>query len=926
MANRCGPGSVLIVHQGEMGTGFCSSIPRYFDRYVQYIDRQPTLELTDVGEYDIEQLYTVLLGPLESGEYYNRKDLNGDGINELYKASEIDGEEQILTVYGRDDEFQKYELSYDDWLDQYGQTEDSAIRDQANQSASDLNSILGGIGNEQEISDYLYGLASGPMPEPTGTGPHVEVNVFPCLNEGGSWLDCTTLGMILQIPGIPALPSAILGTIYREKTLREIIEDIENAADTVKEVIGDIKDIFDPNVDSKLDEKIKGILTTIKDKVKGIFDGDGSGEVTIGDIDEILKGVGGAVLTGVFGVLVETGKDAIEDTLGLPPGTLLTTDKLSSDSCFAQGFQVAGDGSDKWNCSDVEIAGQPCDGPYNSTGETDEQGNCNFVAGASCQPPNEPMGTAGEIDASGNCIALGGDDDDDDDGVELSTEAELCRKTGREYDELNDICKEECENPRFSILADGNCGLDDTTTGTGYSPVCTEPRPTGELTFALQEQQMMWDQQCAATHCPTGKEYDYFPEDTNKSGSFEYDGQLYTYDPCDPFGKENSLTSTPIDDGGTETGGSCPEGSERDDPFYDSRDTDQSGTFVSNGITYSYDPCNPSSGFSIVGQNVGCSAEEEQQGKVTTANGDCVEIGSACLRSAFGQEYCPKTGYNTPYGVINSNGECECPSDEGGEKCDDPNAQNNGEVGECVCNAGFDKPQGYDFCTSIEQLCADGAQGYGPDNELCGTANGCPEGQSKFDGVNCEEACADDPTIGVSDPFCGSTTKTCNDPNAVNDGEEGDCRCKPGFVKGDDGLCFQSNIVCENGATVESGCDTCPDGTNVAEYPDGQCPAQDCSNPAYAAANPNECGTPPSSDCSDPEYAAANPEECAPAPPPETGGGGGSVGGGAGAFSPFMAGIDYTPQALPTPPAAPQKDYMMELDNLIKRSLFEGIV
>jgi hypothetical protein len=42
-------------------------------------------------------------------------------------------------------------------------------------------------------------------------------------------------------------------------------------------------------------------------------------------------------------------------------------------------------------------------------------------------------------------------------------------------------------------------------------------------------------------------------------------------------------------------------------------------------------------------------------------------------------------------------------------------------------------------------------------------------------------------------------------------------------------------------------------------------------------------------------------------------------------FNPFMAGISYTPQAVPEPPAPAQKDYMAELDNIIKRSLFEGM-
>jgi hypothetical protein len=57
---------------------------------------------------------------------------------------------------------------------------------------------------------------------------------------------------------------------------------------------------------------------------------------------------------------------------------------------------------------------------------------------------------------------------------------------------------------------------------------------------------------------------------------------------------------------------------------------------------------------------------------------------------------------------------------------------------------------------------------------------------------------------------------------------------------------------------------------------------------------PQECN-----DCSCAEYAAANPQECGETPTAETGGGA-SVGGSAGgAFSPFLAGISYTPQPVP---------------------------
>ena len=66
---------------------------------------------------------------------------------------------------------------------------------------------------------------------------------------------------------------------------------------------------------------------------------------------------------------------------------------------------------------------------------------------------------------------------------------------------------------------------------------------------------------------------------------------------------------------------------------------------------------------------------------------------------------------------------------------------------------------------------------------------------------------------------------------------------------------------------------------------------------------PDECN-----DCSCAEYAAANPQECGETPTDTTEtGGGASVGGGAGgAFSPFLAGISYTPQPVPEIMQTPQ--------------------
>jgi len=227
----------------------------------------------------------------------------------------------------------------------------------------------------------------------------------------------------------------------------------------------------------------------------------------------------------------------------------------------------------------------------------------------------------------------------------------------------------------------------------------------------------------------------------------------------------------------------------------------------------------------------------------------------------------------------------------------------------------------------------------------------------------------------------------CTDPNR-NTNQDGSCAdtCTDGSPAPASGLCPQPPEQCKNGATDYPNCVTCPSGQRINSETD-QCEEVDCtlpenalfcgwvecedgtmaptlgdckqetpcSDPTYAAANPLECGW---VECPDGTFAETRedcketPQECTngatdyPActtcpegqsmdaenncvttvEPPETGGGDGSVGGGGGGmFNPFLAGISYTPQAVPEPPAPPQKDYMAELDNLIKRSLFEGM-
>lgn len=150
----------------------------------------------------------------------------------------------------------------------------------------------------------------------------------------------------------------------------------------------------------------------------------------------------------------------------------------------------------------------------------------------------------------------------------------------------------------------------------------------------------------------------------------------------------------------------------------------------------------------------------------------------------------------------------------------------------------------------------------------------------------------------------------------------GECVCPSGTteingqcVSVDDGGGGTTPTGCSNGATEESGCDTCPDGTSVLQYEDGICPSVspplDCSDPAYAAANPEECGT-------------------------GGGGSGGSGGGGGGGSSIGSGMFDMTPSEITASPellAASQFPIVNFLSDVLPKNvktnvmkgLFEGL-
>lgn len=213
-----------------------------------------------------------------------------------------------------------------------GTSEDTETREKADKYANDLNDALGGIVDVQVTSDALYNqfAPGGDMPQPTGSGPTIAVDVWECLGGGGTWDECTTLGVVLQLPGLPAIPSAILGTIFKDVTLKEIKDLILDTGTTIKEVItgecSTVDQIEDPVGSGNyrcptVVDIVLGKISEKADELGDIFDQNcdtSTGENCGITPTDIIKTVGGGIGNAVLGAVLAGAEDAVRNAIGLP--------------------------------------------------------------------------------------------------------------------------------------------------------------------------------------------------------------------------------------------------------------------------------------------------------------------------------------------------------------------------------------------------------------------------------------------------------------------------------------------------------------------------------------------------------------------------------------------------------------------------------
>lgn len=293
---------------------------------------------------------------------------------------------------------------------------------------------------------------------------------------------------------------------------------------------------------------------------------------------------------------------------------------------------------------------------------------------------------------------------------------------------------------------------------------------------------------------------------------------------------------------------------------------------------------------------------------------------------------CDSTGDGVDDGTIDENGDC-IPKTPATAVCNDPSAENYGEEGECtyktICNnpnaTNFEQEGECEFASTTTST------GTGGNNVDPGLDAFCREGVDAYVGSFGEKRWRFD----CPDNYCLDGT-----PKTEIDGVYG-ANCQEYVAP--------TQIPCRNGATLESNCETCPDGTLPSQHEDDNCDnPQTVSGPSPGTEEGQE------TDCTLVECDSPRPagdlgelwDECCKSTTTvtTTTGGGDEDGGGSGGLGMLgslgeedeVLGFDYTAQVVPGIQAPAQFDATASLDAYVKnriknsspefKSLFEGLV
>lgn len=719
------------------------------------------------------------------------------------------------------------------------------------------------VGKAEELYNKIKGTVTDAIDDPVQAIKDLIPILFPMLKECRAvstedwWKDCVNLRILAELPWFDLPFPGILDVDFT-------IRDLENA---IKDLGKTLEDFFEDPVGT-----IKDVLGDIWESIKDVWEG--GEDRTLGGLIDILVNAGYGVLVG--GILAEIRDQLVWD----PIKEAFTFGGVVVNPCEDPAFKDNPGVAEK--CEQYVNA-------YCKDNKTRKEDGCPEDIEPTVRPGDECVidGRKGEYNLDLECEASGmgcadGYQANTDGGCsevvgDRCTGTQLYNTTTGECEETPDFVEgEPCnENEESGVYdAEGKCIVQGTDPQQGDR---CDSNGDGTLDGTLQPSGLGLGGESSTLECRPDPIDDPDPDTIVCPDSSDNPGKevsnkdecYSTESPCRDlvYASENQEECWQQCKDGTykQNAADCPDVTDGTDGTDDTEETDDTV------------------------KTIICPENSNFPGQEVSDVESCYAIENPCRSQSYAADHQEECWQECKDGSYKAN-VADCPDgpvDPVEEACFDAYYTNNmGEI------------QGPVRGTVVDGVCKPtaGQECYNPaggratiagtidENGVCITRDETPlECEGEITAQNYKECgyveCPANSTYTYAKTLaeCGTTTtpEECAKPDGTLTGatvESGCEECPQGQSFNANGICVDTVTECDNGATVESGCNDCPEGQSFNA--EGKCvkTATECDNGAVDYPLCVECadgsapdpvtGCTTESPCRDASYAAANPLEC----------------------------------------------------------------